>query len=62
MYKGKIGEERDFVIFKDKPMNNHINRDLLTRPFIGNVIDRFDFKTNQITLFTCFTWNSLGLL
>ena len=31
-YEGKIGEERHLVIFRDIPMNNHINRDS-TRPF-----------------------------
>jgi len=24
-YEGKTGKERDFVILKDKPMNNHID-------------------------------------
>jgi len=32
-YEGKTGEERILVIFRDIPMNNHINGELWTRPF-----------------------------
>jgi len=32
-YEGKTGEERNLVIFKDTPMNNHIKEAILTRPF-----------------------------
>jgi len=31
-YEGETGEERNLVIFKDTPMNKHINGELLTRP------------------------------
>ena len=31
--EGKIGEERNLVIFKDTSMNNHINRELSTGHF-----------------------------
>ena len=32
-YEGKTGKMRNLVIFKDNPMNNHINGELSTRPF-----------------------------
>jgi len=32
-YEGKIGKERNLVIFKDIPMNNHINGELSNRAF-----------------------------
>jgi len=32
-YEDKTREERKLVIFKDAPMNNHINGKLSTRPF-----------------------------
>jgi len=31
--EGKTEEERNLVISKDTPMNNHINGELSTRPF-----------------------------
>jgi len=32
-YEGETREERNLVIFKDTPMNNHIKGELSTRPF-----------------------------
>jgi len=40
MCEGKTGEERDLGIFKDNPMNNHINGELSTRPFHWYVVDK----------------------
>jgi len=55
-YEGKTGDELKgsgffkIIFLKGKPINN----DILKRPFIDRVLDRFIFKTNQITLFPFF--------
>jgi len=45
-YEGKIGEERNPIIFQDTVMSNHYQWRALSETFIDMVVDRFIFKNN----------------
>ena len=55
---GHEGEERTFIIFRDKPMNNFIGRPRRELNF-DMVTDRNIFKNNHIMLFHSFTFRPI---
>jgi len=50
MNKGKTEEERNLVTFKNTPMNNYINGELTTKPFLwcGCWVDRLSSKITKL--------------